>query len=105
MQNAIDTLLEKFTLRKTRILSRVNRFLNNCRKIKVIGPLTADKVLVKRKFWIKREQNLYSIMENFEISRQQLDLKLNQEGIYQCHGRIPRDYPVFIPNKSVLAEQ
>ena len=52
---------------------------------------------------IKREQNLYSNTKNFEISRQQLNLKMNQEVIYECHGRIERDYPVFIPNKSLLA--
>ena len=44
-------------------------------------------------------------MENFEISRQQLNLKMNQEGIYKCHGRIQGDYPVFIRNKSLLAEK
>ena len=69
--NSIDKLLNKFTLRKTlRILSWINCFLNNCRKNKVSGPLTADKVLVQRKFLIKREQNLYSNTENIEISRQ-----------------------------------
>ena len=78
--NPIDTLLNKFTLRKTlRILCWVNRFLNNCGKNKVSGPLTADKILVQRKFLIKREQSLYSNTENFEISRQQLNLKMNQE--------------------------
>ena len=47
LQNSIDTLLNKFTLCKTlRILSWINRFLNNCKKSKVSGPLTADKVLV-----------------------------------------------------------
>ena len=106
LQNPIDTLLNKFTLRKTlRILSGINRFLNKCRKSKVSGPLTADKVLVQRKFLIKRDQNLYSNTENFEIRRQQLNLKMNQEGIYECHGRILGDYPVFIPNKSLLAEK
>ena len=95
LQNPIDTLLNKFILRKTlRILSW-----------KVSGPLAADKVLVQRKFFIKREQNLYSNTEKFEINRQQLNLNMNQEGIYECHGRIQGDYPVFIPNKSVLAEK
>ena len=102
LQNPIDTFLNKFTLRKTlRILSSINRFLNNCRNSKVSGPLTADRILVQRKFLIKREQNLYSNTENFEIRRQQLNLKPNEEGIYECHGR----YPVFISNKSVLAEK
>ena len=106
LQNPIDTLLNKFTLLKTlRILSWINRFLSNWRKTRVSGPLTAEKVLVQRKFLIKREQNLYSNTKNFEISRQQLNLKMNQEGIYECHGRIQGDYPVFIPHKSVLAEK
>ena len=53
----------------------------------------------------KRKQNLFSNTKNFEISRQQLNVKLNQEGIYECHGRIQGDYPVFIPKKLVLAEK
>ena len=80
------------------ILSWINRFLNNCRKSKVSDPQTGEKVLVQRKFLIKREQNLYRENKNFEISRQQLNLKMNQEGIYECHGRIH-------PNKSVVPEK
>ena len=30
---------------------------------------------------------------------------MNQEGIYEFHDRIGGDYPVFIPNKSLLAEK
>ena len=30
---------------------------------------------------------------------------MNQEGIYECHGRIQGDYPVLIRNKSVVAEK
>ena len=44
-------------------------------------------------------------MKNFEISRKQLNLKMNEEGIYEYHGRIQGDYPVFILNKSLLAEE
>ena len=53
----------------------------------------------------KRGQNLYSNTENFEISRQHLNLQMNREGIYECHGRIQGDYSAFIPNKSLLAEK
>ena len=78
LQNPIDTLSNKFTLRKMlRISSWINQLLNNCRKSKVSGPLTADTFLVQRKFLVKREQNLYINAENFEISRQQLTLKMN----------------------------
>ena len=30
---------------------------------------------------------------------------MNQEGTYECHGRIQGDYPVLIQNKSLLAEK
>ena len=59
-----------------------------------------EKVLVERKFLIKREQNLYSNTKNFEGNKQQLNLKVNREGIYECHGCIQGDYLVFIPNNS-----
>ena len=54
---------------------------------------------------IKREQNLYSNTENFEISIQQLNLKMNQESIFECHSHMLGDYPVFIPHKSLLEEK
>ena len=34
----------------------INRFLNNCRKSKVSGPLKADNVLVQRKFLIRNSR-------------------------------------------------
>ena len=102
LQNPIDTLLNKFTLRKTlRILSWINRFLKKCRKSKVSGPLTAEKVLLQGKFLIKRTQNLYSNTENFEISRQQLNLKLNQEGIFERHGGADRKLYIQIMLKNL----
>ena len=87
------------------MLSWINSFLNNYRKSKVSDPLTTEKVLVQKNFLIKREQNLYSKTKTFEISRQQLNLKMNQKGIYECHGRIQGDYLVFIPKESILAEK
>ena len=80
-------------------------FLKQLWKEQVTGPLTTDKVLVQRKFLIKRKQNLFSNTKNFEISRQQLNVKLSQEGIYECHGRIQGDYPVFRSIRSVLVEK
>ena len=71
----------------------------------VSGPLTTEKVLLQKKFSTKREQNLYSNTKNFGIIRQQLNLKMNREGIYENHGRIQGDYPVLIPSKSVLAKK
>ena len=57
LQNAVDTLLNKFTLRKTlRILSCINHFRSNCRKSKGNGPLTTEKVLVQGTFLIKKNK-------------------------------------------------
>ena len=54
--NVIEKKKNNVTLRKTlAILSWINRFLDNCRKSKVSGPLTAQKVLVQSKVLIKRE--------------------------------------------------
>ena len=106
LEHPVDTLLNKFTLHKTlRILSWVNRFIHNCRKNKISGPLTTEEVLVQKKLLIKREQNKYSETESFRNCKQQLNLKINREGIYECQGRIQGDYPIFIPNKSILAEK
>ena len=47
LQNPVDTLLNKFTLRKTlRILSWINRFSNNCRKSKHTRHATSWQRLV-----------------------------------------------------------
>ena len=79
----------------------LDKSINSCRKNKVSGPITADKVLVQRKFLTKREQNLYSNTENFEISRQQLNLKLNQEGIFERHGGADRKLYIQIMLKNL----
>ena len=88
-----------------RILTWVNSFLHNCRKSNVSGSLATENVLVQRKFFIKREQDLYSNTKDFEISGQQLNLKMNGESIYKCYGCIQGHYLVFIRNKSALAEK
>ena len=98
--------MNKFTLRKTlRILSWVNGFLHNCRENKVRDSQTSERFLVQKKFFIKREQDLYSNTKDLEISGQQLNLKMNRESIYKYYGRKKGHYLVFVPNKSVLAEK
>ena len=31
-------------------------------------------------------------------------MKVNEEGLYQCFGRMQGEHPIFIPKESVLAE-
>ena len=88
-----------------RITSWVFRFLNNSRRTKQSGPLTASEIEKRKKFWIKREQQRVLHSEKFKISEKRLDLQQNSEEIYVCKGRIEGAYPIYLPNKSLLSEK
>ena len=34
-----------------------------------------------------------------------LEINKNQEGIYECRGRIGGEYPVYIPAESILSQK
>ena len=92
-------------LKTLRILSWIRRFLTNCKKQQVRGPLTSSEIENQREFLIKEEQHRYSKCEKFELSQQRLNLKLSQEDLYMCYGRIQREYPTFVPRESKLVEK
>ena len=75
-------------LKTLRTLSWIRRFLTSCKKQQVRGPLTSSEIENQREFLIKEEQHRCSKCENFELSQQQLNLKLSEEGLYKCYGRI-----------------
>ena len=53
---------------------------------------------------IKNEPKLYSKTTNFEISRKQLNLKMNQDVIYECYVVYQEIIQcLFLTNQSVLA--
>ena len=54
---------------------------------------------------IKIYQNKYEDKAKFKQTEQQLNLKKNENGIYECHGRIIGDYPIFIPMSTLLTEK
>ena len=57
-QTLVNNLLCKFILNNTlRILSWVNHFVKNCRKVKRTGLLTTEEVLLQKSFVIEREQS------------------------------------------------
>ena len=37
-------------------------------------------------------------------NQERLNLRKNQEGIYECRGRIEGAYPVYIPSESILSQ-
>ena len=69
-------------LKTLRILSWIKRFLTKSKKQQERGPLTSSEVEDQREFLIKEEQHRYSNCEKFEVSTQQLNLKISEEGLY-----------------------
>ena len=108
-RDEFDEMLEKHTFWRTvRISAWITRFLRNCRcsKLARIGrPLTSAETEKQVKWWIKREQERYSVMEKFLEDQQRLNLQKNDEGIYECRSRIQGTFPVYLPPKVSLSEK
>ncbi len=106
-QDGLDNLIEKWDLWKAvRITAWIARFTKNCRtKEKVTGPLTTEEINERLEFFIKRAQSRCEGKEKFEEDRLQLNLQLNERGIYECRGRVQGDFPIYVPDEDVLAEK
>ena len=87
-----------------RILAWIYRFINNSRKVKKSGPLTTEEIDRRRKYLIKQVQREVEHSEKFIDNQKRLNLHKNQEGVYECRGRIQRAYPVYIPSESMLSQ-
>ena len=106
-QDGLDNLIEKWDLWKAvRITAWIARFTKNCRtKEKVTGPLTTEEINEELEFFIKRAQSRCEGKEEFEEDRLQLNLQLNERGIYECRGRVQGDIPIYVPDEDVPAEK
>ena len=93
-----DTLLSKYAsfLKLLRVTAFLKRFIHNCRNHKKYkGPLMTEELQAAEKFWIVQGQAT--------VSRTDVGLKKDEEGILRCVGRVPRYHPVFLPRNSKLA--
>ena len=55
--DTFDKLMNKFDLWKCiKIIAWINRFITNCKKEKINGPLTTSEIKQQRTWFIKREQ-------------------------------------------------
>ena len=73
----------------------IARFINNSRvkeKPQKKGPLSTNETEFEGE-------------TKFKQTEQQLNFKRNENGIYESHGRILGDYPIFIPKSTLLAEK
>ena len=98
--DCLDDLLEKFSLTKTlRVVAWIARFAGNSRlkrEERMTGPLTTDEVQRQHLFWTKRAQR--SLDDKVTEDKQRLGLEENDEGIFECRGRIQGHYPVYLPD-------
>ncbi|XP_068713043.1 uncharacterized protein [Montipora foliosa] len=60
------------------------------------GPLTTNEVQRQHLFWTKRAQR--SLDDQVTEDKQRLGLEENDEGIFECRGRMQGHYPVYLPD-------
>ena len=88
----LHKLLQKHEFWPTiRITAWVARFVNNCKSDKanrLLGPLTTAETIKQVKGWVLRVQQRYINTEQFREDQLRLNLQRNEEGLYECHGRI-----------------
>ncbi len=101
----LETVLDKFDLCKAlRIFVWVTHFINNCRNTptKITGAVTTDEVMKHEMLWVKQTQQQTVSDLKFAEDKEQLQLELNKNGIWECHGRIQGEYPVYLPDTALF---
>ena len=96
-------MLHKFQLQKAvRICAWMRRFAHNSlrsrRTPRAQGLLITEETKSQRLFWEKQAQRSCDI-ERYRVA---LKLQPNQHGLLECRGRIQGEYPVYIPETSML---
>ena len=107
--NLQNQLLSKYSLWKTlRTISWIQRFINNCRKSskeQTRGPLTTIEIENQLQGMIKTTQQESENASYFKDHQLTLNLQKDHDDIYRCRGRIQGEFPIYIPNDSLLAEK
>jgi len=52
-------------------------------------------------FWIERAQQQGAGNIHFLDDKEQLNLELNADGVWECRGRIQGEYPVYLPDSAL----
>ena len=102
VSDGLDHVLEKFGLHKAmRICAWISRFIHNSRNSsdKNKGPLSTQEMSTQELFWIKRAQRRGAGDIHFLGDKEQLNLELNADGVWEC--RIQGEYPVYLPDSAL----
>ena len=108
VNNDFDRVLDKFGLRKAmRIGAWISRFTHNSRNPsnKIQGPLTTNELAKQELFCIKRAQSQGMSENKFTGDKEQLNLQVNGEGVWVCHGRIQGELPIYLPDSSPVTAE
>ena len=109
MKDTLHQVLEKHGFWQTiRITSWVARFIQNCKKGKkyrLSGTLTACETEKQVKFLVGRAQNSRLNTNKFHEDQLKLNLQKNEEGLFECRGRIQGSYPIYLPPDALLTER
>ena len=107
--DTFDKLIGKFELWKTlRIGAWVARFVSNAKVHdgeKTVGPITSEEIQKQLAFWVKRVQGRNEATNTFHDDRLQLNLQRNNDGVYECRGRLQGHYPTYLPDQDVFTEK
>ena len=101
----VDRVLEKFDLCKAlRVMCYVARFINNCRPSaeKLTGEISTEEYVKQETLMVKQAQQRVQGLPTFLEDKEQLRLKLNEDEIWECHGRIQGEYPIYLPDKELF---
>jgi len=102
----LHQVMSKYDLNKSiRITTWVQRFIQNSRGDQKRGQLTTDEIENATFMWIKESQKQAKRDEKFDKHSEQLNLQLDERGIYVCKGRLVGEYPIYLPTESVLTEK
>ena len=75
------------------------------RENKNAGPLTTEETWKQVKFWVKKSKGLNEGTAKYDEDREQLNLPKNEEGVYECRGRIQGHFPIYLPDNELLTEK
>lgn len=99
----LDDLLSKTSYWRTlRVCAWIRRFIDNAKKSKpqrINGPLTTEEIKNQELFWVRRVQ------ARGAKGMEALNLQKNDDGLLECRGRLQGDYPIYIPDSTILAEK
>ena len=105
----LDEVLEKHGFWKTiHITAWIARYLHNCRSKqsqRLSGPLTTAETEDQIQMWIKRVQTRHSQTDQFKEDQLRLNLQKDEQGLYECRGRIQGDYPIYLPPDSPFSKK